>query len=186
MTKEQLNKYITINYEEIQRIITVHVQKTKFDESVVLSNLYINLDKQLDKLTEDNIEGYIVQYCYRLKTWHLNRGIDLTEDLEINKLKSYGVETIFDDEWIRQKIYHIDDGIYETMQEDLIKAYYKEKKLNIVERKLVNDYFQHNIDSIAKMMEFYNMKNTNTVKVNKIKKQLLNEFREFVVDYIKM
>lgn len=189
MTKTELDNYITLNYKEINTIINIHIinqykTKNKLSTDVVFSNLYMHLLKKIDDLTNENIKGYIVQYCYKLKYWYKNRHINLTEKNEKENTILNDSDINFLDPNVNENLLVEQDINYNKVINDIVTDFINYSDKNHIEKKLLLDSIYNKIETYSDVKVFYNMKNTYASKTIKEIKILREEFLNYCYENI--
>lgn len=181
MNKSTLDKYINSNYTDIKNIVIKHTTKLHYETDIVISNLYLHLEKNLQSLTDTNIKGYIIQYVYYLNIWKQNKSPLLTEKsnrpiydlINENHIDEYDILN-------NDLLSDIEKDLY-----DMLDMFIKEEKLTIEEKLLITDLYKYNLRNIKDIMTFYKQRRTYGYKIKNELKQLEERFRQYIIKQIK-
>lgn len=179
MTKEQIDKYITINHRQIKNAIANikfkrrNVTDWEVDELITL--LYEHLLKHQTTLTEKNIESYIIQYVSQNIAW---------ERSQINKIyytndKLSFVDSVRDNITNEDAEAEMDEKIQQEIeyQTQLAIGYEFRQGLQPHQRVLYDAIYVDGLDTIKKLNNRFNICRS---YISKMRIQLNNEFKEFV------
>lgn len=167
MTVEELNILFTKNYKEY-KIIAIKHTKALYETDVVMSNLYMHLVKYVDEIIDEKtLLAYTIIYCQRLKIWRKNKPLSLTE-LNIKDVDYVAdVDVLIDNDWSTL----FDDNINEFISLCDLKPYQK---------KLLVDYYTHNLVDYKSVMKFYNQRSTYGYKIFNETKTIISQFEEYI------
>lgn len=152
---------------------TIKNIRAPYQDEVVFINLYFYLLEQQDKLTQQNIMGFIVTFVNRLKSWKnwgKEKGIDIMEH-NFFKRENFEMQENTHTEVVGLEIdfnKHFDDFI-KTIP-------------NYLDRCILRDFYeQKHVNTIEDLMSFYSVSKRQAYE---IKKKIENlEFELF--NYIK-
>lgn len=186
MNKEELDAIFTKNYKYYRTSTNNHNYKLKYDLDVVMSNQYINLHKNIDKLhTENDVTAFIARFAYSLKIYTQNRHPFLTEE---SKLHNFTDRDII----IDSDNYDEDNSSFQLISDKDMDTYniyvqLKEKyknTLSLEDSLLFTDYL-NGVDNKKKVMEYYSLGITYSGRVLRQMKILYTEFEEYMLSEIK-
>lgn len=186
MTKEELDAIFTKNYKYYRTSTNNHNYKLKYDLDVVMSNQYINLCKNIDKLhTENDVTAFIARFAYSLKIYTQNRHPFLTEESKLHNFTDRDIiidgDSYDEDNISFQLISDKDMDTYNIYVQ--LKEKYK-NTLSIEDSLLFTDYL-NGVDNKKKVMEYYSLGITYSGRVLRQMKILYTEFEEYMLSEIK-
>lgn len=165
MEKNDIDFFISKNEKKIMEVIANN--HLNYQSEVVFSNLYLYLLEQKNKLTNENIMGFIITFVNKLKTWRnwgSEKGVNIME------------HTFF-----KREKFDVLDNVVEPNVDLKFDKYFNEYVRtipNYLDRCILKDFYeQKHINTIEDIMLFYSVSQRQAYEIkNKIEKLEVNLF----------
>ena len=166
MKKNDIDFFISKNEKEIMEVITNN--HLDYQKEVVFSNLYLYLLEQKNKLSDENIMGFVITFVNKLKTWR-------------NWGKDKGVNTMEHTFFKREKFDVLDNVVDVPNVDFQFDKYFNEYVRTIpsyLDRCILKDFYeQKHVNTIDDIMSFYSVSKRQAYEIkNKIEKLEVNLF----------
>lgn len=162
MTKKQIDKWVTDNYERMRLLATARTvtYKRNVEPVGIVSNCYEYLIKNKDILTAKNIESVAFQYINMQVIWTNSD----TNKEELQTASPFYKSLQYDPRMIKAEADVISEKVKEEyiyQERKAILALYLEKvKHDKVKRRLLEVMLQHNIYQSRKVAAHFNISHT--------------------------
>lgn len=177
MSKKDIDKYVTINYQSLIQYASAMIISKNLDEDpeYIISELYFHLMKNRDEITPINIKQYSSTFIYKNANWFNSQIREMGGKQKQQHLVEF-CDVLYDREDTDDITTHFEDEVELTDYETIVELY-RQSLTSPYKVRVAQAFFDEKRYTVRKFAKYFNFSTTPAMKLIQELKADINEFK---------
>jgi hypothetical protein len=178
MKKNEIDNYITNNYKDLVKYSKAMIYLKNLNETpdYFVTQTYLHLLKNKEKLTNDNIKDYISTFIYKNSSWVNSTVREMGSVLKTPQTTEF-IEEMYDFEDNNEFEMIVDDEISMTDYETIVELY-RQSLISPYKIRIAQAFFDGKNYTVRKFANHFGFSTTPAMKILQELKADINNFKK--------